>query len=717
MSDYLVIVESPAKAKTIKKYLGKKYQVLASIGHCIDLPKSQFGIDLKNNFAPKYITIRGKGTILKEMKEATKEAAKVFLAADPDREGEAICWHLAKALGVDEEEPCRVEFHEITESAIKQAFKKPRLINQPRVDAQQARRVLDRLVGYKISPLLWKKIRKGLSAGRVQSVALRLIVDREKEIDNFKKEEYWTLEALLRTGSFEFIARYFGRKGKKHVPASRAEIDAVLGELQEKVFVVTGVKQKERRRHPAPPFITSSLQQEASRKLGFTSRRTMMLAQQLYEGLSLGEGGLVGLVTYIRTDASRIAEAAQTEARFFIEKEFGKTYLPDKPPVYKARRGAEAAHEAIRPTSVSRTPQQVKDKLSRDQYRLYRLIWERFLASQMSSAIYDTVTAEIAAGDCRFRATGSQVRFDGFMRLYLEGQDVEEKEDSGPLPELVAGLELQKRELKPSQHFTEPPPRYSEAMLVKVLEEKGIGRPSTYAPIVETLQARGYVTREKKLFFSTELGRVVLEQLLEFFAEILNVDFTAQMEQKLDQVAAGEMAWVEVIRDFYDSFAKDLQVAEERMEKVELTPDVTDEPCPNCGRLLVRKMGRFGLFLACPGFPECRFAKPIVREIEVACPECGKSLVERKTKRGRKFYGCAGYPECQVTTWDLPEKEKCPLCGYLTVKKGDVWRCARKECGHLLQDTQAVLPTAKKVEKRKASGKASKTKTGESTDD
>jgi DNA topoisomerase-1 len=721
MSDYLVIVESPTKANTLKKYLGRKYRVMASKGHCVDLPKSQFGIDLKNNFEPKYITIRGKGALLRELKAAGKEAKKIYLAADPDREGEAICWHLAKLLGLSRDEPCRVEFHEVTEAAVIQAFRQPRSLSQPMVDAQVCRRVLDRIVGYKISPLLWKNIRKGLSAGRVQSVALRLIVDREKEIEQFQPAEYWTLDAALDAGNFRFDAGYVGRKGKKHVPAGEGEVNKLLAELRNKDFLVTAVKQQERRRAPAPPFTTSSLQQEASRKLGFTSRRTMMVAQQLYEGLALADGAVVGLVTYIRTDAARVSAAAQAEARQFIEREIGAVYLPARPPVYAGKKSAQGAHEAIRPTHVWRTPEQVKPALTRDQYRLYRLIWERFLASQMNAAVYTIVTVEIAAGDCRFRASGSQVRFDGFMKIYTEGKDTGENQEADEpanasalkLSGLVAGQKLTVLGFKPSQHFTQPPSRYSEAMLIKALEEKGIGRPSTYSPTVETILARGYVTRENKLFCPTELGRVVLELLLQFFSRILNVDFTAEMEEKLDQVAAGELSWVEVISEFYEDFAGLLSRAEERMEKVDLTPEVTDEPCPNCGSLLVRKLGRFGPFLACPGFPECRFAKPIVRETEASCPVCAKLLVERKSRRGRVFYGCSAYPACKFTTWDVPQKEKCPSCGYLTVKKGNVIRCAAKECGRSLQEEKP----ADGGQKRKGAGnRAAPAKSAESTE-
>jgi DNA topoisomerase-1 len=689
MSDYLVVVESPTKAKAIKRYLGSRYKVMASLGHVIDLPKSQFGIDIENNFSPKYITIRGKGKVLKELKSAGKDAKKVFLAADPDREGEAICWHLARALELQQNTPCRVEFHEITKKAVKEAFKKPRLIDQDRVDAQQARRVLDRIVGYKISPLLWKKVKKGLSAGRVQSVALRLIVEREDEIARFQPEEYWTLAALLQAEEAVFTANYYGRQGKKHVPAAQEEVERILADLQGHDFIVTDVQKRERKRRPAPPFTTSSLQQEASRKLGFTTRKTMSVAQQLYEGLNIGKAGVVGLVTYIRTDATRVSQEALTAVRAYIGDTFGKQYLPEKPQVYAAKKGAQEAHEAIRPTSVGYTPAQVKEFLTRDQYRLYKLIWERFVASQMSPAVYDTVTAKINISMYEFRATGSQIKFGGFMKLYTESRDDEEKEESSLLPELVPGQKLKLLQFKPEQHFTQPPPRFSEAMLVKTLEEKGVGRPSTYAPIISTLQARGYIIREKKVFYATELGRIVLEQLLEFFPDIIDVDFTAQLEEKLDQIAEGKEYWVDVISAFYNSFAKRLKAAEEHMEKVEIKPEESEETCPNCGRNLVYKMGRYGKFLACPGFPECRFAKAIVNELGIPCPECGKMLVERKTKRGRVFYGCSGYPECEFTSWNLPQKEKCPQCGYLTVLKGKKLQCANKECGFIISGAAA----------------------------
>ena len=703
MSDYLVVVESPTKAKTIRKYLGRRYKVVASFGHVIDLPKSQLGIDVQHDFEPKYITIRGKGEVLKELKSTAKEVKKIFLAADPDREGEAISWHLARALGISENTPCRVEFNEITEKAVEEAFKNPRQIDQHRVNAQQARRVLDRLVGYKISPLLWKKVKKGLSAGRVQSVALRLIVERENEIEKFEPQEYWTLEAKLAAKDAVFLAKYYGKKGKKHVPADRQEVDELLDALKNKLFIVADVKKKERRRRPAPPFTTSSLQQEASRKLGFTTRKTMVVAQQLYEGLDLGQEGVVGLITYIRTDSTRISQTAQAEVRTYLATAYGNSFVPEKPPLYAAKKGAQEAHEAIRPTAVLRLPERVKSFLSRDQQRLYKLIWERLVVSQMSAAVYDTVTAKITAADYEFRATGSQIKFEGFMKLYTEGRDEEEKEEGGLLPELATGETLSLLQLDPQQHFSQPPPRFSEAMLVKTLEEKGIGRPSTYAPIIDTLQTRGYVIRENKLFYATELGHVVLDQLLEFFPDILNTDFTAQMEEKLDQIAEGGLEWVEVVRNFYNSFVKSLQLAEEHMEKVVIAPEESDQECPNCGRMLVYKMGRYGKFLACPGFPECRYAKPIIKELEIKCPACGKSLVERKTKQRRKFYGCSSYPECDFTTWDIPQKTKCPKCNYLTVLKGKTLLCANKECGKILKEAPP-----QKEDKKKSARKTKK---------
>ncbi|NLC51605.1 MAG: type I DNA topoisomerase, partial [Firmicutes bacterium] len=606
MSKYLVIVESPTKARTIAKFLGKNYRIRASMGHLIDLPKSQFGIDIENNFQPKYITIRGKGEILSKIKAEGKKAECVYLAADPDREGEAICWHLGRALGINENENCRVEFNEITKTAVKNAFKAPRKIDMNRVEAQQARRVLDRLVGYKISPLLWRKIKKGLSAGRVQSVAVRLICDREREIEEFVPEEYWTLEAVLSSDDEEnkFTAKYYGKAGKKISFAKEEEVNEVVAELENATFLVSEIKKGQRRRNPFPPFTTSSLQQEASKRLGLSTRKTMQLAQQLYEGIEL-QGERVGLITYMRTDSVRISASAQKEAEEFIKQQYGKEYLPEKPWQYTSKRGAQEAHEAVRPTSIYRTPGSVKDYLKRDQFRLYKLIWSRFVASQMAAAIMNRETVIISANEHQFRATGTTVAFPGFMALYAVEEEKNDKEKK--LPVLEKNQLLKLVSLKPEQHFTQPPPRYSEASLVKTLEESGIGRPSTYSPIIETIQARGYVTLEDKVFKPTELGFIVLDLLKEFFQEIIDIEFTAQMENQLDEVERGKLEWTEVLKRFYASFSKSLQKAEEEVEEVEIEPEVTKETCPDCGRNLVIKYGRFGKFLACPGFPNCRY--------------------------------------------------------------------------------------------------------------
>ncbi|HHV93172.1 MAG TPA: type I DNA topoisomerase [Firmicutes bacterium] len=691
MGKSLVIVESPAKAKTISRFLGRNYTVKASVGHVRDLPKSQLGVDIENGFKPKYITIRGKGPILKELRDAAKKADRILFATDPDREGEAISWHLADALDVDEESPCRIEFHEITERAVKSALKQPRPINQNLVDAQQARRVLDRLVGYKLSPLLWAKVKGGLSAGRVQSVAVRLICDREAEIQAFEPQEYWSIEAELRQMDGEqkaFSAKLFKIKGEKAEVNSEAEAEAIVEELKKAHFVVHSVERKERKRNPAPPFTTSSMQQEASRKLGFTARRTMMIAQQLYEGLEVGSEGTVGLITYIRTDATRVAPEAQQDARRTIRELFGEGFLPAKPPVYKTRAGAQAAHEAIRPTSTDRRPEDVKPYLTRDQYRLYRLIWERFVASQMAPAVLDTVTVQIQAGDYLFRATGSTVKFPGFMVLYTENTDQpEEGEDQeGRLPELREGEKLELLKVIPHQHFTQPPPRYTEAMLVKTLEELGIGRPSTYAQIIDTIRRRGYVQLVDKRFVPTELGTIVVDLLKEYFPNIIDVEFTATMESLLDRVEEGEENWEKVLAEFWEPFSEELRKAELLMEEVEIADEETEEVCEKCGRKMVIKQGRYGRFLACPGFPECRNTKPLLKGIGVACPKCGGEIVERRSKRGRTFYGCANYPDCDFTSWQKPAGKNCPQCGQLMVvrqgrgKESEIV-CSDKQCG------------------------------------
>ncbi|TDL55913.1 type I DNA topoisomerase [Paenibacillus dendritiformis] len=694
MADSLVIVESPAKAKTIGKYLGSKYIVKASMGHVRDLPKSQIGVEIEQDFAPKYITIRGKGSVLKELKDARKKVKKVYLAADPDREGEAIAWHLAHALELDETEACRVVFNEITKQAVKDAFKTPRQINMDLVHAQQARRILDRLVGYKISPLLWKKVKKGLSAGRVQSVSVKLIIDRENEIDAFIPEEYWTITAKLEAGKSKFEAKFYGMNGVKKELSNETEVNEVLAALQKQAFVVSEVKEKERLRHPSAPFTTSSLQQEAARKLNFRAAKTMSVAQQLYEGVDLGKEGTVGLITYMRTDSTRISPTAQEEAKEYIGSQFGAEYVPETPRQYvKKAANAQDAHEAIRPTSVLRSPDQMKPFLSRDQYRLYKLVWERFVASQMTSAIMDTMTVDLQAGDVTFRANGSKVRFPGFMKVYVEGNDDGTVEDDKLLPPLKTGDKLKQEAIEPKQHFTQPPPRYTEARLVKTLEELGIGRPSTYAPTLETIQKRGYVAIEEKKFVPTELGELVIQLMEEFFPEILDAEFTAHMEEDLDHVEEGQQDWVKVLSDFYESFEKRLQVAEEEMKEVEIEDEVSDEICEKCGRHFVYKMGRFGKFLACSGFPDCRNTRPIVKDTGVACPKCKEGkLVERRSKKGRVFYGCDRYPDCDYVMWDRPSVKPCPSCGSLMVEKrskqGTKLQCTQCDHNEMMQDNE-----------------------------
>jgi DNA topoisomerase-1 len=670
LADCLVIVESPAKAKTIGKYLGSKYIVKASMGHIRDLPKSQMGVEIENGFEPKYITIRGKGSILKDLKDARKKVKKVYLAADPDREGEAIAWHLAHYLDLSQDEDCRVVFNEITKQAVKDAFKSPRKINQDLVNAQQARRILDRLVGYKISPLLWKKVKKGLSAGRVQSVAVKLIIDRENEIKAFVPEEYWTITARLQSGSAEFEAKFHAWSDKKEL-RSEADVKDIMAAIGSKPFTVQDVKEKERQRHPAAPFITSTLQQEAARKLNFRAAKTMSVAQQLYEGIDLGKEGTVGLITYMRTDSTRISPVAQEEARAYIAKKFGADYVPETPRNYvKKNANAQDAHEGIRPSSVERDPESIKEFLSRDQYRLYKLVWERFVASQMSSAVVDTMTVDLSAQDVVFRAVGSKLKFPGFMKVYVEGNDDGTTEEDKWLPPLKPGDVLQTNAIEPKQHFTQPPPRYTEARLVRALEEMGIGRPSTYAPTLETIQKRGYVAIEDKKFVPTELGELVIQQMEQFFPEILDVEFTAHMEGELDHVEEGKEDWVKVLDQFYSTFEKRLEVAEEEMKEIEIQDEVSDVICEKCGRHMVYKMGRFGKFLACSGFPDCRNTKPIVKDIGVTCPKCKEGrVVERRSKKGRVFFGCDRYPDCDFVSWDKPAPAPCPDCGSMLVEK------------------------------------------------
>lgn len=672
MADYLVIVESPAKAKTIERYLGRKYKVKASMGHVRDLPKSQTGVDIENQYEPKYITIRGKGPVLKELKTAAKKAKKIYLAADPDREGEAIAWHLAHTLNIDENSDCRVVFNEITKDAILEAFKHPRTINKDLVNSQQARRILDRLVGYNISPILWKKVKKGLSAGRVQSVAVRLIIDREKEIQEFIPEEYWSITGIFEVNEEMFEASFYGADGKKLDLSNEDEVKNVLSRIQGKNFRVESVKKRERKRNPAAPFTTSSLQQEAARKLNFRAKKTMMIAQQLYEGIDLGgEEGTVGLITYMRTDSTRISETAQTEAYQYIESEFGKEYtsLTEKKNDKKSA-NAQDAHEAVRPTSILRTPNSLKTVLGRDQLRLYRLIWERFVASQMAPAVMDTMTVDLVNEGVIFRANGSKVKFPGFMKVYIEGTDDNTKDEDKLLPDIEEGMSVSSKEIDPKQHFTQPPPRYTEARLVKTLEELGIGRPSTFAPTLDTIQKRGYVALDNKRFIPTELGTIVHDLMIEFFPEILDLEFTAKMETSLDLIEEGQTNWVEIIDEFYQGFEKRLRVAEKEMQEVEIKDEPAGEDCEHCGSPMVYKMGRFGKFMACSNFPDCRNTKAIVKEIGVKCPTCKEgNIIERKSKKKRIFYGCDTYPSCEFLSWDKPIARACPKCNGLLVEK------------------------------------------------
>jgi DNA topoisomerase-1 len=684
----LVIVESPAKARTIARFLGRNYVVKASMGHVRDLPKSQFGIDIENNFEPKYITIRGKGPVLKELRDAARKADRVLVATDPDREGEAIAWHLAHALDVQEDN-CRIEFREITKDAVKQSIKNPRPISQDLVDAQQARRVLDRIVGYQLSPLLWAKIKPGLSAGRVQSVAVRIIVDRQREIDAFVPEEYWTITAQLLTAREEpFTAKLSRYQGKKIDLPNEESALKVKTDITGLPWVVKAVQRRERKRNPAPPFTTSTMQQEAARKLGFTAKKTMQVAQQLYEGLDVGDEGTVGLITYMRTDATRVSNEALSAVRKLIEGEYGKDYVPAKPRTFTAKKGAQEAHEAIRPTAVERTPAYVQKYLSRDQFRLYKLIWERFVASQMASAVLDVVAVDLAVGEYEFRANGSTIKFPGFLKLYEEGKDDGENGEQGMLPPMQEGEQASLVDLNLDQHFTQPPPRFTEAMLVKTLEELGIGRPSTYAPIIDTIVRRGYVRLEDKRFVPTELGYVVVDVLKEYFAKLLDTGFTAAMEEELDRIEEGEAVWHQVIKGFYSGFAADLEKAHHDLEKIEIQDQESDEVCEKCGRKMVYKMGRFGKFLACPGYPECKNTKPILNEVGVECVACkaagrpGGQIVERRSRRGRLFYGCSNYPDCDYTSWYRPVNQQCPHCGSLLVVKKENTPpiCANKEC-------------------------------------
>ncbi len=684
----LVIVESPAKAKTIQKYLGPGYEVIASMGHIRDLPKTLLGVDIEHGFKPRYVDIPGKTALIRQLKSMAAESDGVILATDPDREGEAISWHLAGLLGTDTNEDNRVTFNEITKTGVSQGMAQPRKLNMDLVNAQQARRILDRIVGYKISPFLWKKIQPGLSAGRVQSVAVRIIVDRENEIRAFQPEEYWTIDAkLLAAGSKKaFPAKFYGRDGKKMELRCKEDADKVLAAVKDAPFSVASVKTGVRKKSPAPPFTTSTLQQEASRKLGFRSQRTMAAAQELYEGVELPKLGAVGLITYMRTDSLRISDEARDAAAAYIKEKYGQPYLPEAPRVYKTKSSAQDAHEAIRPTMPELTPDQAKDSLTADQYKLYKLIWGRFIASQMANAEYDTVTADIAAAGYTFKASGFSVRFDGFTVLYEEGRDdAEEKE--GVLPPLAAGDPLKTQSVESAQHFTQPPPRFTEASLIKFLEENGIGRPSTYAPTISTILKRKYVELESKQLKPTPLGEITTQLMEEHFASVVDEKFTAQMEADLDKVEEGRKPWNEVLQEFYGGFADTLAKAEENMKDVHMKiPDEeTDIVCEKCGRNMVIKTGRYGKFLACPGFPECRNTKRIAVEMPGECPLCGGKILEKKSKKGKKFYGCEHNPECSFLSWDPPIGEKCPVCGKTLLQKsgrGARVYCSNPECDY-----------------------------------
>ncbi len=676
----LVIVESPTKVESIKKYLGSGYDIEATMGHVRDLPRSDMGVDVDNDFEPKYITIRGKGDLIAKLKKKAKSASKVYLATDPDREGEAISWHLSNVLGIDPKSDCRITFNEVTKDVVKEAIKEARPIDMDLVDAQQMRRVLDRIVGYKISPLLWKKIKKGLSAGRVQSVVVRLIVDREREIEAFNPEEYWTIELKLtnENGKLPFKAKFYGSADGRKISLSDEERTMkIVEELKVADYNVSKIVHKETKRKSAPPFTTSTMQQEASRKLNFTSRRTMIAAQQLYE---------MGYITYMRTDSLRISSVAQAEARDYIGKTYGAEFVPKTPKQYRAKKSAQDAHEAIRPTVIENSPEKLKDKLKADLYKLYRLIWLRFMASQMTDAIIDMISADIKAGKYLVRSTGSSVKFAGFTTLYVEGKD-EEEEKSSKLPALAECQPLLLGAIDPEQHFTQPPQRYTEASLVKAMEEEGIGRPSTYAPTIATISTRGYVAKDGKSIFPTELGFIVTDIMKEHFSDIVDVEFTANMEDEIEDVASGKVEWKKLIRKFYSPFKETLKEAEEKIGDVELKDEESDEICEKCGRRMVYKQGKFGKFLACPGFPECRNTKAIVQTIDAKCPKCGSSVAVRKSKKGVIFYTCEKSPECDFISWNEPTNEKCPECGGSLMKvrafrgRGPVtYKCFNEDC-------------------------------------
>lgn len=684
MANSLVIVESPAKVKTIKKFLGTNYEVDASGGHVRDLPKSQLGIDVEHDYEPKYITIRGKGDVLAKLRKEVKKADKIYLATDPDREGEAISWHLMKALKLDEvtdKKVYRISFNEITKNAVKASLKAPRAIDMNLVDAQQARRILDRMVGYSISPILWEKVKRGLSAGRVQSVALRMICDREDEIGSFIPEEYWSLEALLKAPGMKkpMTAKFYKDKNGNSEIKSRAELDVIVKALEDQKFVVSEIKNGERTKKPPIPFTTSTMQQEASKTLNFSTQKTMRLAQQLYEGVDVKGHGTIGLITYLRTDSTRVAAEADQAARKFIEEQYGSGYVSRQEEAKKANGKIQDAHEAIRPTNIELTPVKVKDSLSRDQFRLYQLIWKRFTASRMANAVYETTSVKIDAGGTQFTMTASRIKFDGFMSVYVENDEKEEKSQS--LAKLEKGEELELSELSEAQHFTQPPAHYTEASLVKALEEQGIGRPSTYAPTITTILARRYITKENKNLYVTELGEVVNRIMKQCFPSIVDITFTANLEYLLDSVGEGLTEWKTVVRNFYPDLMDAVEEAKATLETVHIADEESDEVCELCGRRMVIKYGPHGKFLACPGFPECKNTKPYLEKTGIPCPKCGREVIIKKTKKGRKFYGCEANPECDFMSWQKPSTEKCPECGGYMVEKGNKLVCANEQCG------------------------------------
>ena len=686
MAKYLVIVESPAKVKTIKKFLGANYEVEASNGHVRDFPKSQFGIDVDNDFEPKYITIRGKGELLAKLRKAAKKADKIYLATDPDREGEAISWHLSQALKEDPKKMHRITFNEITKTAVKDSLKHPRELNLNLVDAQQARRMLDRMVGYTISPLLWVKVKRGLSAGRVQSVALRIICDREDEINSFIPEEYWSLDGdfIVNGEKKPLEARFYGTDKRMEIH-NKQEMDQVLKALEGQEYEISEVKKGERTKNAPLPFTTSTLQQEAAKTLNFSTQKTMRLAQQLYEGVDIKGNGTVGVITYLRTDSTRISDEADSAARAYIGDNYGEQYVSHFEKAVKKGQKIQDAHEAIRPTDISRTPQMIKDSLSRDQFRLYQLIWKRFAASRMAAAKYETTSVKIRAGEYTFTVAASKVAFDGFMCVYTQEDD--EKKGNVLSQSLEKGMKLSLKELKPQQHFTQPPAHYTEASLVKTMEELGIGRPSTYAPTITTIISRRYVSKEQKNLYVTELGEVVNNIMKQAFPSIVDVNFTATMEGLLDCVEAGTVQWKTVVRNFYPDLKADVDAAQKELEKVDIQDEVTDVICDNCGRHMVIKYGPHGRFLACPGFPECRNTKPYYEKIGVQCPKCGGEVVLKKTKKGRKYYGCENNPECDFMSWQKPSKKKCPKCGNYMVEKGNKLVCSQETCGYVEQKT------------------------------